>query len=821
MLDFANPVLWLLYITFLPRQPDTPTKGKGIFMSEVNKSAKFAADKNKKGKRKGNPIKRTLTVIGTTILSLVLIVIITGSIVATALTVYVMKFMDDTSEIDLYNLDLNTTSIIYAYDNEGKEVELQRVSKDENRIIVEANEVPEHVKMAFVCVEDERFFEHQGVDFKRTFSAFVNMFLHFSDSRYGGSTITQQLVKNVTGDDDDDIGRKIREIFTAMKLEDKYTKPDILEAYLNYIGFGGNTYGVQAASYKYFGKDVSQITVAEAASLAAIPKSPTAFNPLKYPEKNKARQKIVLDLMLENSVISDEEYDEAVNQPLVFANQNADGTEAGTNQKVQSYFVDMVEYEVAEDLMELYGLDSVEDGLDKIANSGYRIYSTVNMDMQNYVEQKFLDYKTFSKDVLNDPPQAAFICMDYRGNIKAVVGGIGEKPTALSLNRATMSKRSPGSCIKPISTYSYGLSLDMFHWSSLYTDSPIEVKDYTDGAEKLIQWPKNYSNKWTYQNYFIYDALRRSLNTVPAQLCRAETPLSVFNFVREKMGITTLVDSMVVEGRTVSDIDLSPMTVGGLTQGITLKELVAAYQPFGNLGKRYEPTSYSKVTDSDGNIILEHQYLPFQALDQETAYVMNRLMLNVTAMDGSTGVQARLQTTPVAAKTGTSQDWMDLSFVGCTPDYVSGIWYGYDKPTIYNEKTKKWEPHSAFETYYSSAKVWKNVFGEIAESEAGKAFPVSDTVKELYYCTVTGLLAGPNCTTRSAMPGFYKSSNIPQTCDGTHTGVYTNTPATGTTTGTETTMAGETTSTAPVTTTTPAPTTTTPFVTIPSVNEQH
>ncbi|HOV41831.1 MAG TPA: biosynthetic peptidoglycan transglycosylase, partial [Oscillospiraceae bacterium] len=192
-----------------------------------------AAPKGKKTKKKSHPVKKALAVIGTTILSVVLIVIITGSIVATALTVYVMKFMDNTSDIDLYNLDLKSTSFIYAYDKEGKEVEIQRISRDENRIPVDISKVPDYVKMAFVCIEDERFFEHKGVDFKRTFAAFANMFLNFYKSQQGGSTITQQLVKNITRDDDRSIPRKIREIFTAMNLEKNYTKTDILEAYLN------------------------------------------------------------------------------------------------------------------------------------------------------------------------------------------------------------------------------------------------------------------------------------------------------------------------------------------------------------------------------------------------------------------------------------------------------------------------------------------------------------------------------------------------------------------------------------------------------------
>ena len=733
-------------------------------MSENDKSVKT---KNKKIKKKSSPLKKTLTVIGTTLLSIVLIIILTGSIVATALTVYVMQFMDKSNDIDLYNLDMKSTSFIYAKDANGQDVEIKRLSRDENRIPVKYEDVPEYVKMAFVCREDERFFDHDGVDFKRTFAAFANMFIHIYDTRQGGSTITQQLVKNVTGDNDPGPTRKIREIFRAMNLEDQYSKPEILEAYLNYIGFGGNTYGVQAAANKYFGKDISQISVAEAASLAAIPKDPNKANPFADPELNKYYQKIVLKLMNDNGVISDQEYEEALAEPLVFNTKtvtNDDGTTQTTSNDVQSYFIDMVVNGVAQDLTDLYGLKDIEAGREKLMNGGYKIYSTVDTNMQTAVEKKFIDSKTFASKTLTNPPQAAFICMDYQGNIKAVVGGVGQKPGALTFNRATDSVRSPGSCIKPISTYGYGLSMDLFHWSSIFVDTPIEYKNFQTG--QMEKWPKNYSNTWTNQRYFTFQALQRSLNTIPAQLCEQETPRAVFDFAKDKMGITTLVESKQTEsGKILSDVNLSPMTVGALTNGVTLEELVAAYQAFGNAGKINKPTTYTKVTDSAGKTVLEHKYIPTQAIDEDTAYVMNKLMQTVIEGPNGTGKAAKLSTTPLVGKTGTSQDWVDLSFVGCTPDYVSGVWYGYDEPTKYDEKTKKWIPNEARNTYYSSAQVWKNVFGAIADAEKGKVFPQNTNVKELYYCTISGKIAGATCP-KSEMPGYYKPSNIPEVCDG-------------------------------------------------------
>lgn len=741
-------------------------------------------------KRKGHPIRKTFAVIGTTLLSLFLVAVIIATIVLTALTVYIMNFMSDDVTIDLYNLDMNSTTFLYAYDKEGNEVEINQIHKDDYRIIVGFDEIPQHVKDAFVYTEDERFYEHTGVDFKRTFAAVLNevkKLIFKKGDTFGGSTITQQLIKNVTKDDDADASRKIREIFRAMRVEDEYSKDEILEAYLNYIGMGGNTYGVQAAANRYFGKDISEVSIAEAASLAAIAKSTEYYRPdvdMEHLQHNKERRITVLKLMLGNGAISQAEYDEAVAEELIVVGLNDNKPEvpeenpdeedeasdenteeaAPSKKKVQSYFVDMVIDDVAEDFMGMYNI-SKEEAITKLKNGGYKVYTTMDIDMQNTVEQKFLDPKTFSDKELMNPPEAAFICMDYNGNIKAVVGGIGEKPAPMCLNRATMSLRHPGSCIKPISTYGYGMSVDLFHWSSVFIDEPIEIMDWEKGETR--KWPKNYSNVWTGQGYFTFQALQRSLNTIPAQLCQQETPQMVYDFMQNKMGIKTLVLSRDIgDGIIKSDVDLSPMTVGALTDGITLENLVSAYQPFGNAGLLYEPTSYTKVVDSNGRVIIEHKYLSKQALDPDSAYVMNKLLQTVIEGPNGTGRAAKLPTKQLIGKTGTSQEWTDLSFVGCTPNYVSGIWYGYDDPYTKDENGKV-IPNRANNKYYSSAQVWKNVFGNIAEKAPEAYFPENTNVKELNYCTLTGLIAGPSCPA-SADVGYYKPSNIPETCNGVH-----------------------------------------------------
>ncbi len=734
------------------------------YMDMANNSEERYSENPKKKKRKKkkvNPIKSFFVILGTTILSLFLIVIITGSIIAAVLTVYVLQFADQGGPIyiGLEDMDLDYTTFIYAYDKDDSLVELASISRNADRIPVSIDRIPQHVQDAFVYTEDERFYEHAGVDWKRTFTAFLNDILHFLGGRQGGSTITQQLVKNVTGDDDAQWDRKMREIFRSAQLEKYCTKSDILEAYLNYIGFGGSAAGIQAASLKYFGKDVSELTIAEGACLAAIPKNPENYNPFakgKIDEEtgefktgleyNTERKETVLWQMYKNACISKKQYEEALAEKVVFRDPNAESDEDVSSGEENSWFVEMVIYDVVSDFQELYGLTQKEAS-DKLYNGGYKIYTTVDLDIQKAVEKKYNDYSTFSETVLSDPPQSAFICMDYNGNIKAVVGAIGERSRNNDWNNATRSVRSPGSCIKPITSYGYGMEYDYYTWSTIFINKPLEDEIIDEETGLPRKWPYNYNSKtWDYGGYFTFQALQRSLNTIPAQLIERETPQAVFEFLQNRFQITTL---------KAQDADIAPLSVGALTDGLTLRELVAAYQPFGNGGKYYSPTSYTEVVDAKGRTVLQHKYTPIQSISKESAYVMNKLMQTVIEGPNGTGRAAKLINTPLVGKTGTSQDWHDLSFVGCTPDYVSGVWYGYVTP--------KEVPTG---TYYSSSQVWKNVFGDIAEAEEGKEFPECPEVQELYYCTKTGLIASGTCPTGST--GYYKSTNIPEVCSGNH-----------------------------------------------------
>ncbi|MGN0665311.1 MAG: transglycosylase domain-containing protein [Huintestinicola sp.] len=713
--------------------------------SSKSSSANASGKKKKKRKKKANPIKKTFAVIGTVILSLILILVISCSIIAAALTVYVMQFREHAViDISLDNLDLAYTTFIYGYDKDGNQVEMRSISRAADRIPVSLENIPQHVRDAFVYTEDERFYEHQGVDWKRTFGAFLNEIIKVVyDSRQGGSTITQQLVRNITNDNETSWDRKMREIFRAADLETYCSKDEILEAYLNTIGFGGSTAGIQAASMKYFGKDVSELTIAQGACLAACPKNPEVYNPWADPELNKERQETVLYLMLKNAVISEEQYEEAINEDLhiITKTESINKSEAD----VQNWYIDMVIDDVTTDLQNLYGI-SYSDASDMLYNGGYTIYTPINIEMQEEIEAKYRDYTTFSDSVLTDPPQSAFIVMDYSGNVLAVAGGIGEKAGSNVWNRATMSPRQPGSSIKPLAGYGYSIENNLATWSTIFRDVPIEIPDENNPGQTR-KWPTNYSSNSSAMNYsgnsyFTFQCLQRSLNTVSAQLVQNATPGKVFEFIQNKFQFTTL---------NAYDANLAPLSVGALTEGVYLREIVAAYQVFGNGGKFYKPTSYTYVLDPSGETILQHRYTPIQAISSESAYVMNKLLQTVVEGPNGTGKAAKLETKPVVGKTGTSQNWTDSWFVCCTPDYVSGVWYGYDD--------NRTVPSG---TYYNTALLWKNIFGDIAEAGTKDEFPKNDKVKELYYCSNTGLIASSGCPTYNI--GYYKSDNVPPVC---------------------------------------------------------
>lgn len=723
---------------------------------DPKQSTKSTASKHKTKKKTTSKrmriFKKVMATVGKVFATMFLVGVITGCIVITALTVYVMKFSDTTDLVDISDLKENYTTILYANDSSGNPIEVEKLYSEENREWVDLEDIPIHVQRAFIATEDKRFYDHQGVDWKRTFASFANLFLHFYDTKQGGSTITQQVIKNVTNDDDQSIPRKVREIFRAMNMEREFLKDDILECYMNIIALGGDQYGVQAASKYYFNKDVKDLTLAEGASLAATIKSPNSLNPKKSPEKNKARRNdYTLKEMKKLGLITEEQYEAAIKEEIVVAGTQTDKTETPIK-KVQSYFTDHIINEVIEDLMETYDWDKTY-AQHKLYTAGYRIYTTMDIELQKTLEDKYKDPLTFYKtSKVKDPPQSAMIVLDYSGNIKAVVGRRGEKSQARVFNFATMANLGIGSSIKPLSVYAPMIDANLIHYSTLVQDSPsIKNQDGTMG-------PKNYEGKGTNQWITVENAIRVSKNTVPAKLLlENDYRQKSFDFMQNKLRIFSLVKSKKVtlesgKTETLSDVDYARLAMGSLVYGVKLSELAAAYEMFGNGGYYNEPVAYTKVTSADGKtIILEKEARPVRVISEETASVMNKLLQRVVEGPSGTGRYAKLSTHTVVGKTGTANDGKSQVFVGLTPYYIGAVWVGYETPKEFSNNV-----------VYKPAVIWKNVLEGVHKKLPAKEFVLSGKMKELAYCTETGYRASANCPHTAT--GYYKSDNIPSIC---------------------------------------------------------
>lgn len=710
----------------------------------------MAANKRPKRKRTGSKAlvvtRQIFGHLARIFVTLFLVGVITGCVVVTAITIYVMNFMETDEPINLDNVSMAETTIFYANDENGVQTEVYRMAADENRIEVTIDQIPQCLIDAYVCTEDKRFYEHDGVDWIRTVKVTVNALLRGGSQ--GGSTITQQLVKNITKDDDVTPVRKIREIFRAIQLERQYTKDEILEKYLNIIFLGGRNRGVEAASQAYFGCHVWELTTPQAASLAGMTRSPNSWRPDLYPEKNKDRRNYALRCMYEQGKLTEEEYKKYCAEPVVTVDSSQvtpDPSTTQTAQGVTSYYTDAVIEEVIADLMEANNW-SREYASDRLRQGGYRIYMNVDAKLQKIVEEKFLDWQTFSPNELSpnandETPEAAFVIMDYEGKVLALVGGKGEKTQSRSFNRATMAARSPGSAIKPIAVYAPALEYDLINWSTVLVDSPVMKNNGND-------WPKNFSGKYEGDVTVVY-ALRKSLNTIPVKLIQQLTPERSVEFMEKKFGITTLVKS-----GSVNDC-VPALTLGSMSKGIYLEEITAAYAPFGNGGLYYKPATYSRIEDTNGNVVYDNTSTKNRALSEDTASIMNRLLRQVVVGESGTGRRANMGDMDVVGKTGTSQDYYDRAFVGMTPYYIGGFWTGYDTPAELPESR-----------LYSPDTVWKTIMTEVHEGLEPKQFELSDDVVSMEFCVESGLAVTSRCTKTET--GYYKKNALPGPCDMPH-----------------------------------------------------
>lgn len=732
-----------------PMTEETDENSRDIFSSTEKQEMAHMRSSSARHAKKGSTVlsgkpkknsRRKREVIGRVLLSCFLIGIITCCLVVGVFSIYVFAFVDSTLDFDLNNLKLEYTSVIFAPNEDGEGYyELAQIHGTENRIWVDYDDISSYLGDAIVAIEDKRFYDHDGVDWKRTFSAFVNMFVDIYGNTQGGSTITQQLVKNLTGDNDRSAVRKIQEIMRARYVEGNYPKLTILECYINTVHFGKGCDGVQTAAQYYFGKDPKDLTLLECASLAATIQTPNAKNPISGPQENKERRELVLAEMLAQEMISQEEYDQAMSEELVVVNSGERDAET-TSSGVNSYYVDTVIEEVIDDLIEQKGYTETEAET-MIYTGGLQIYSTYSANVQNALDETFADNSNFLKVGSGDEqPQSAITVMDYEGHIVGIVGGRGEKAGKRDLNRATMSKRQPGSCMKPIGAYGPSLEFNLITYSTMVQDTSITLADGT-------KYPQKGGSG---SNVYVHKALERSLNAVAVRLVNKLSPQKSFDFVTGRLGISTLIDSeKMQDGSIVSDVNLSAMALGGCTYGVTVTEMCAAYACFGNLGKYYEPTTYTIIKDTFGATVLEQEE-GTPAFGEDTANIMNEMMQKVLSGSQGTGTSGKFGSWPLYGKTGTTNDNKDRWFIGGSPHYVAACWFGFDTPKVMNGLSTN-----------PALKVWKAAMSNIHENLELKDFPESDLVSYRYYCSDTGLLATSNCANKAL--GWYKNSYLP-TC---------------------------------------------------------
>ncbi len=678
------------------------------------------ADKNTQPS--GSAARRILKGFGKVFGTMVLVLFLTTLIFACLFALYVKNNLSaQVDSIDGFTLD--QTSVIYYEDPKtGQDVVLRKLYGGANRTWVKYEDIPKNLIHACIAIEDKRFEDHQGVDWVTTLKACVKMFLGRGEA--GGSTITQQLVKNITGRDEVTVRRKLVEIFSALELEKKYTKKQIMELYLNVIALGENCEGVESASQVYFGKSVSELDLAECAALIGITNNPSIYDPYINADKNKERQVIILDQMLEQKYITQEQHDTAVAEELVL--HNASG-EASGDEDYYSYFEDQVINDVVRDLSEKTGYDQTIVRK-MLMTGGYKIYSTLNPDVQAAVEEVYQNLDNIPKTASSQQLQSGIVIIDNKtGDVVAVAGGVGEKQGSLILNRATQSYLSPGSTIKPVSVYAPALELGLITPATVMDDTPYS---FTDARH----WPKNSDS--IYRGLMnINEAVGLSINTIPVKLVAQMTPEYSFEFAKEKMGLSTLVSSYVnAAGDTFSDVDLAPLAMGGLTRGVTVKAMAQAYATFANEGVYREARTYTKVVDSDGKVVLDNTQQSHVAMKDMTAWYITYMLENT--VESGTGTAAQIANMTVAGKTGTTTSDFDRWFAGYTPYYTGVVWCGYDDPEEVVLTDSSTNP---------AIVLWQKVMEQVHDGLANKEFNKPTNVIECTVCRDSGLLMTDAC----------------------------------------------------------------------------
>ena len=728
---------------------------------------------------------------------------------------FIKKIIDDTPHVSASDVKpKGFTTFVYADDGS---TEIERfVSSGSNRVYKSIDEIPKDLQHAFVAIEDERFYKHNGIDLQGIARAAVVGIARGGNFTEGASTLTQQLIKNnvfpnFTKEKTfyDKFQRKIQEQYLALQIEKKMDKSEIIESYLNTINLGQNCLGVQAASQRYFGKDVSDLTLSECAVIAGITQSPSTYDPITHPDNNKVRRNKVLKNMLEQDYISQKQYDEALADDVYARIQTTNTASQADN--TYSYFVDALAQQVIQDLKDQLGYTDTQ-AYNAVYSGGLSIYSTQNQTLQQICDEEAnddsnypglkeygLDYaltvtradgstenygsnniknyvkETYGKDqgllyssedaaramvekwkatiaregdtyderiTITPQPQSSITIMDQKtGQIKAMVGGRGEKASSLGLNRAYQgSKRQPGSTFKILAAYAPALDSCDKTLATTIDDEPYTLKN----GQVLRNANKQYGGTTT-----LREGIKRSINVVAVKLSDEITQELGYEYC-QKFGISTLVKNKTINGKVFDDSTSQTLALGGITEGVYNYEMCAAYATIANGGEYNKPTLYSKVVDHDGNVLLDGTGESHTVLKDSTAYLLTSAMEDV--VNSGTGTACQLPNMPVAGKTGTTTSNKDLWFCGFTPYYTCAVWGGYDD-------NKECDYDTSFRF-----RLWKGIMSRIHENLEEKDFKVPSSVERKSICTITGKLAGSGCP--SITEYFAKDTLPAETCSG-------------------------------------------------------
>ena len=696
--------------------------------------------------------------------TVVLIVAIAGFVFAGMLGDFLQEEITPNAALDLDDLSVDLNSTIYYVDEEGQIQVQQQIDAQLDRQWVYYDDIPEAMINAAIAVEDHRFYKHQGVDWITTLQACARMF--FGDSSVGGSSITQQLVKNTFGDTSITVQRKLLEIFQATQMEKQYDKQTILEYYLNIIYLGQNCNGIKTAAATYYGKELEKLTPAECASIIAITNSPTYYDPYQNKENNEERTDKILWDMYEQGYLTEQEYNTEKNRDLVLKfgidfedklvqcenescrykdtvstlNTGSDGAyycpQCGNTVSVEQDSTGMYSYHTEAVIKDVAKALAAQDGVEwtyatqeiymrRIQNGGYHIYSTLNWEVQQQVEEIYCNLENIPGVRGAQQLQSAIVVIDNRtGDIVGIAGGTGEKTEYFGRDRA-QSELQSGSSIKPISVYGPAFENGTITPATVVKDLPL---NYNDG-----NWPRN--DNWTY-NYSrtIYSAVTWSVNAVCAWTLDSIGLDYSYEFAKEKFGISTLVDKYVdSDGEIHTDKNYGPLAMGSQYWGVTVRDMASAFATYANNGVYRSGRTYTKVFDSKGNLVLDNVQKSEQIVSQKTVDYMNYCLIN--AVNSGTGTEAKVKGITTAGKTGTTTGNKARWFCGFTGYYTAAVWCGFDQP----------EGISPTRVNNPSAVLFKKVMDPLHKDKEDKALYNSYLMKGVTVCLDSGKIATSAC----------------------------------------------------------------------------